>query len=198
MRAHSDSYSDRTAIGSISRLLQGSDSALENNRDQLAPLLYEELRRIAQQRMLLQSPSHTLQATALVHEVWMKIEAGKARFETREHFLRLASRAMRQILVDHSRGKNREKRGGLAERLPLEALAIQVEERAIDLEGLNKTLERLREFDPQMANAVDYRFFGGASVEETAQLLGMSKPSFERRWSLTRAWLASQLEKEER
>ena len=156
--------------------------------------LYEELRKRAARCMADQPGHHTLQATALVHEIFLKLHAHEPSWEDRKRFLAVASKAMRQILVDHARGRGRDKRRAPGERVALDDIAVTYDDRAIDLLALEDALTRLSEVDPEMAQAVELRFFGGMSVDDTARLLGLPKRTFERRWSAVRAWLHAEVQ----
>ena len=156
--------------------------------------LYEDLRAQARRWMKGQRPSHTLQATALVNEAYLKLARGTGTcWEDRRHFLAAASSAMRQILIDHARAKKRLKRQAPGQREPLDEVLIQYDNNAFDLEALDSALEELARFNPEMARAVELRFFGAATVEETASILDMSRRTFERRWQAARAWLHARL-----
>jgi RNA polymerase sigma-70 factor, ECF subfamily len=172
------------------RLGQGDSQASEK----LLGLLYVELHQIARNCMTQQSPEHTLQATALVHEAYLKLLTSRQeRWRDRAHFLALAAKAMRCVLVDHARRRNRLKRTTPGEREPLDQIVVSYEERALDLQALDGALQRLAEFDEPMARAIEMRFFGGLEMDEIADFLGMSKRTLERQWSATRAWLLKEL-----
>ena len=137
---------------------------------------------------------HTLQATALVHEAYLRLHEGRELAASdRVGFLALASTAMRCALVDHARAHGSEKRQPPDERVPLDALLVAYEDRAVDMLALDEALERLDGFDPEMARAVEMRFFGGLSAEETAEFLGIPLRTFERRWKAARAWLRAEI-----
>ena len=160
----------------------------------LLALLYVELHQIAKNHMADQAPQHTLQATALVHEAYLRLLTSKEeRCRNRTHFLALASRAMRCVLVDHARRKYRTKRTAPGEQLPLDQIVVSFEERALDLPALDSALQRLSEFDLPMARAIEMHFFGGLEMEEIATFLGMSKRTLERQWRATRAWLLREI-----
>jgi RNA polymerase sigma factor (TIGR02999 family) len=164
------------------------------HEDELFRSLYAELRRQAELLMHGQRRDHTLQATALVHEVLLRVWDGKEPApEDRQRFLATAAKAMRHVLVDHARGRGRDKRTPPGSRLPLDQVSVAFEERAFDLLLLDEALERLDAADPTMARAVDLRFFGGLPAEEVARMLGMPLRTFERRWSVVRAWLATEI-----
>ena len=141
-----------------------------------------------------QRKDHTLQATALVNEAYLRLHDGRELAATdRIGFLALASTAMRCVLVDHARSRGRDKRQPPGERVPLDALLVAYEDRAVDMLALDEGLERMDAFDPEMARAVEMRFFGGLSAEETAGFLGIPLRTFERRWQAARAWLRAEI-----
>lgn len=168
----------------------------------LTPLVYRELRRLAEQNMRRERPDHTLQATALVHEAFLRLTGGSSpAWEDRTHFFATAARIMRHVLVDHARSRGYAKRdGGLRISLEngLEGAAVLVEERAPDLVALDEALDRLARLDPRQHQVVELRFFGGLSVEETAEALGISAITVKRDWRSARAWLHAELHGPER
>ena len=162
--------------------------------DALLPLLYDELRRIAGAHMQHERRDHTLQPTALVHEAWLRLVDQPARdLQSRQHFLSLAARVMRRVLVDHAREHGAQKRGGAAERVTLDGAVALYESRALDLMEMDEALERLAELDPALARLVELRFFAGLSNAEVAELEGASLRSVERGWSTARAFLRGEL-----
>ena len=165
---------------------QGETAAL----DRLLPLVYDDLRRLAHGRLRHERPDHTLRTTALVHEACLRLMGQrKADWESRGQFLALAARAMRRILVDHARRRQAEKRGGPQPRVsPLDESVADVSP-AQDVLALDDCLEALASFDERKARMVELRFFGGLSIEETAQVLGVSPGTVMRDWTLTKAWL---------
>jgi len=179
----------------ITSLLRRIARGERDAREEAFALLYRELHDQAECAMRGQPGRHTLQATALVHEMWIKIEARRAQgWNDRRHFLATASHAMRQVLVDHARARRRLRREPPGEQEPLDRIVVSYEERALDLVALDDALRRLAEFNPDMAQAVELRFFAGASSEEAAEILGISSRTFERRWSAARTWLRAELE----
>lgn len=174
----------------FNRLLQGLDDREGAIDDELFTLLYRELHGRAR-RLLGAAPSDfTLQPTALVHEAYMKLAGGQPRtWANRRHFLSVAGMAMRQILVDHVRSRQSSKRNAQGDRVPIEGILIDYEERALNLDELDVALRNLAEFDPEMEQAVELRFFAGATLDEVAEILGLSKRTTERRWRAARAWL---------
>jgi len=171
------------------RLREGDSAA----REELVPLVYAELHRLARCHMARQAEGHTLQPTALVHEAYLKLCRADD-WHDRKRFLDLASTAMRQLLVDHARRKRTLKRGGAAERVELEAIVQQFEERSQGLVELDEALERLRRSDPQLVRLVELRFFGGSTMEEAAEILGISVRQASRWWAIARAALRRELD----
>ena len=188
------SPSGRT-VALLQRLELGDATAA----DELLPLVYQELHRLAGAYMRDERAGHTLQATALVHEAWVRM-AGELEggLESRSHFLGVAARAMRRVLIDHARRRDADKRGSGIAREDFERVLEVYRESAPDLLGLDEALERLERMDPQLARIVELRFFGGAQNREVAAALGISLRSVERGWQTARAWLRSELKDGER
>lgn len=163
--------------------------------DELLPIVYGELRALAASYMKDARSGHTLQPTALVNEAYMRLVGaqGERAFANRGHFLAVAARAMRSVLVDHSRRKRARKRGEAAERIPLEDVSALFEERVPDLLALDTALARLDSYSPEMARIVELRFFGGLSVEQAAEVLDISTPTLTRKWRTARIWLKREL-----
>jgi RNA polymerase sigma factor (TIGR02999 family) len=167
--------------------------------DKLLALLYSELHQLAKAMMHGRSAGHTLQATALVHEAYVKLAGNHEKpWNDRAHFLAVAAKAMRCVLIDHARAKMRAKRDAGIEHSRLDENAIDqivitYEDRALDLLALDEALERLARFDPLMARAVELRFFGGLDVADVAQTLGIQRRTLERQWAATRAWLFQEI-----
>jgi RNA polymerase sigma factor (TIGR02999 family) len=158
--------------------------------DELIPIVYEELRRQAARQLRHERPGHTLQTTALVHEAYLRLVDQKgARWQNRAHFFAIAAQMMRRILVDHVRKTSAAKRGGSALRLPLDEVFVMTDERPIDLIAIDEALVRLSALDPQQGRVVELRFFGGLSVEETAEVLDISPRTVKRDWRVAKAWL---------
>ena len=156
----------------------------------LIPLVYEELRRLARSYMRRESEYHTLQTTALVHEVYLKlVEQRSVDWKGRSHFFAIAAQMMRRILVDHARGRLREKRGAGDRPIPLDEAFVFAPERSLELIKLDQSLERLEQIDERQCKIVELRFFGGLTVEETAEALGVSPKTVKRDWSMAKAWL---------
>ncbi len=174
----------------LARLRDGDRDAF----DELVPLVYDELRRIAQRQMSGQPTGHTLQATALVHEAVARLSAGADdSWQNRVHFFSAAARAMRCVLVDHARSKARVRRRGNGERVPFDDIVAAYEERSFNLVELDDALDRLATFDPRLARAVELRFFAGLGLDEVAEVLGISRRSVERELTCAKAWLRKAL-----
>jgi RNA polymerase sigma-70 factor, ECF subfamily len=161
--------------------------------DELAPLVYNELRRLAAAYMRRERPGQTLQATALVHEAYLRLAGAGTPWHDKRHFVGIAARSMRQILVERARARGAQKRWAGLDRVSLsDALAVAGEQETM-LPALNEALDRLEQVDAEQARIVELRFFAGLSIEETADALGMSPATLKRRWSLARAWLYREL-----
>ena len=157
--------------------------------------VYDELHGLAARQMRRQAPGHTLQATALVSELYLKLGHYELdRYQSRAHFIAMAARAMRSILVDHARGKGRQKRQAPGERVALEIAAQEYTERSGDLVALDEALTKLGERDPRLVELVELRFFGSCSMEECAELTNRSLRSAQRDWSFAKAWLKEHLD----
>lgn len=163
----------------------------------LIPFLYHELRRIAQHHLRQERPDHTLQGTALVHEAYLRlVKQGPSEIENRAHFLAVASRLMRQILVDHARAHRAAKRGGGLKLELQEGMALQ-KEQDLDLLALDDALNELARLDPRQSSIVEMRFFGGLSIEDTAEVIGVSRTTVKREWATARAWLLREMSRRE-
>jgi len=161
--------------------------------DDLMPVVYNELRRLAAGYLRRERPGQTLQATALVHEAYLRLAGAGRPWTDRNHFLGIAARSMRQILVDRARARGAQKRwGGMARVSLTDSLVSGVNDDAM-LPALDEALSRLEELDPEQARIVELRYFAGLSVEEAAGALGMSSATLKRRWALARAWLFREL-----
>ena len=160
----------------------------------LMPVIYPELRRIARQHLGRCAAGHTLESAALANEAYLKLlRAGGIRCESRVHFLALCSQIIRRILVDHARKRGYTKRGGNAERVPLDEALLGAQARGIEVLALDETLESLAMIDGRKARVVELRYFGGLSVEETAGFLGVSPETVKRDWKMAKAWLFAAL-----
>jgi RNA polymerase sigma factor (TIGR02999 family) len=178
----------------LSRIESGDPSAAE----QLLPLVYDELRRLAAQRLAQEKPGQTLQATALVHEAYLRLvdDAKAQQWDSRGHFFAAAAEAMRRILVDRARTKRTLRRGAAAKRLPLAQIEPAVAARDDDLVALDDALRRLEQIDPTKAQLVNLRYFAGLSIPEAAKILGVSVTTANRYWAYARAWLHEELRAE--
>jgi RNA polymerase sigma-70 factor, ECF subfamily len=168
----------------------GDRAALEK----LMPLIHEELRRLAHHYMRRERSGHTLQTTALVNEAYLKLVNRKAaHWQNRAHFFAIAAQSMRSILVDHARGLAYAKRGGGAPKIALEEELIVSRERAGEVLALDEALSLLAKIDPKQSRIVELRFFGGLTIEETAEVLDLSPATIKREWTTAKAWLYNQL-----
>jgi RNA polymerase sigma factor (TIGR02999 family) len=168
----------------------GNEAALA----QLIPVVYEELRRVASARLRSERSAHTLQTTALVNEAYLRLVGlDRIALQNRVHFFAMAARLMREILVDHARRKNAAKRGGGATMLQLDEVAAGAENVVIDLLALDEALTDLASFDERLCRVVELRYFGGLSIAEAADALGVSSATIERDWTIAKAWLLRRL-----
>jgi RNA polymerase sigma factor (TIGR02999 family) len=180
--------SDVTHI--LDRAQRGDPKAAE----ELVPLVYEELRKLAAAKMAQQSPGQTLQATALVHEAYLRLTGGaRDQWHDRAHFFRAAAEAMRCILIENARRKSRWKRGGKLERVELEGLELAADTPPDTLLVVHEALEKLAAEDPPKAELVRLRFFIGLTNAEAAKVLGLSEPTVKRYWDFSRAWLLREI-----
>lgn len=182
----SDDSSDAKLL--IDRVSSGDESAAE----QLFPLVYSELRSLAEHYFRSQNPSHTLQPTAVVHEAYLKLIRGKQRWESRAHFCAVAAKAMRQILINHARDKRALKRSGNRVDLSIADMPFS-DGPEFDVVVFDEVLSKLQELDAEYYEIVELRFFGGLSVEETAHVTNSSARTVKRKWRQVRAWLSSEL-----
>ena len=164
----------------------GDKAALEK----LLPLVSDELRRLARRYMRKEGHDHTLQTSALVNEAYLRlVDQKRVRWQNRAHFFGIAAQLMRRILIDHARRHRYAKRGGAARRVTLDEGAIVAEARAVELLALDHALERLAVLDARKGRVVELRFFGGLSLDETAEVMGISSPTVQREWRTAKAWL---------
>lgn len=175
-------------------LLRAWSHGDESARDRLIPLLYGELHRLARRYMRDERPDHTLQATALVNEAYLRlIDVNRVEWRNRAHFLALAAQMMRRILIESARGRHRQKRGAGAVRVNIDDLEDLPEPEGLNLVALSDALSTLAMFDTRMGQVVELRFFGGLSVEETADVLNVSPETVMRDWKTAKAWLLREL-----
>ena len=183
-----------TSTHDVTRLLaawrEGDDKAL----DSLMPLVQDELARIARRHMGRERPDHTLQTTALVNEAYLRlVNQDGVDWQSRAHFFAASARIMRHILVDHARTRNYNKRGGGAVKVSFDEAVVVAQDRAPELIALDEALTKLAEMFPRKAQVVELRYFGGLSVEETAEVLGVSNVTVRREWDSAKAWLYQSL-----
>jgi RNA polymerase sigma factor (TIGR02999 family) len=180
----------------VTSLLQELSSGNRDALRRLVPLVYDELRKLAIARFEHERSDHTLQPTALVHEAYLRlVEQRRVRWQSRAHFISVAARLMRRILIDHARSHGAKKRGGLQQKIVLDEALLDNAPRqpapteALDVIALDDAVVRLTAIDPQQGRIVELRFFGGLTVEETARFLQISPATVKRDWSLAKAWL---------
>jgi RNA polymerase sigma factor (TIGR02999 family) len=179
------------ATGLLRAWSEGDEAALS----QLVPLVERELHRVARAYMRRERQDHTLQATALVNEVFLRLGRGSnLRWRDRAHFVGIAARLMRQVLVDYARARGYQKRGGGVQRVPLDQARLITPEFQLDVLAVDRALEAFAKIDPRKSQIVELRFFGGLSVEETADVLGISVETVKRDWRVAKLWLSRELE----
>jgi RNA polymerase sigma factor (TIGR02999 family) len=187
-------------MNEVTRVLSAIESGDPHAADQLLPLVYEELRRLAAQKLAQEKPGQTLEATALVHEAYLRLVASgdasaprEQNWETRGHFFAAAAEAMRRILIDRAREKRCEKRGGTRNRLDIDAIDVAIQATPDQLLAIDDALAKLTRADPAAARLVELRYFAGLTVEESGKALGISTATAYRHWNYARAWLHSEL-----
>ena len=182
----------------VTRLLIAWSNGNQAALDELLPLVYQELHRLAHRRLRQERAGHTLQTTALIHEAYLRlIEQKETQWQNRAHFFAIAAQLMRRILVDHARARQSHKRGGGAQQVSLDETMEVSNERAADVIALDEALAALAEFDERKSRMVELRFFGGLSIEETAEVLGVSPGTVMRDWTLAKSWLQRRINKRE-
>jgi RNA polymerase sigma factor (TIGR02999 family) len=181
-------------MGDVTRLLEAIEQGDPRAADEMLPIVYEELRKMARHKMAREKPGHTLQATALVHEAWLRL-SDDARFENRAHFFSAAAEAMRRILVESARRKKRVKHGGELERVNVDAVEVPLAMPDDDVLALDEALNGLAVVDARAADVVKLCFFVGLTQEEAAKELGVSISTAERLWSFARAWLFREMDR---
>ena len=184
------------SIQHVTRLLrawgQGEDAALE----ELLPLVHQELRRLARRYMFGERPGHTLQTTALVNEAYLRlVNSRQVNWQNRAHFFAISAQLMRRILVDYARARGSQKRGGGVPKVTLDEELMAPREKGHDLVALDDALKALAHIDPRKCKVIELRFFGGLSVDETAEALKISPDTILRDWRLAKAWLAREMRK---
>lgn len=183
------------ATGEVTRLLQAYREGDREAYDRLFPIVYEDLRRIARAHLRRQRSGHTLGTTGIVHEAYLKlVDPASNGYQDKNHFLAVAARAMRQVIISYARRHAAGKRGGGERALPLDERDIPVQSQAEAILDVDRALARLEEFEPRLARVVECRFFAGLDEEETAAALGISTRTVQRDWMRARAWLREELE----
>ena len=181
----------------ITRMLRAWSGGDREAVDTLMPLVYDELHKVAAQYLRKQRPDHTLQPTALVNEAYLKlIDISSVSWQDRAHFFAVASQTMRHVLVDHARGRNRDKRGGGAQKVSLDEAISFSQGNEVDLLSLDEAMRELAAMDEQQSRIVELRFFGGLTVEETAVVLHISPATVKREWRIAKAWLHKRMSNE--
>ena len=185
-------------MSDVTRILNAIQKGDVRAADELLPLVYEELRRLAAQKMAQESPGQTLQATALVHEAYIRlVEGGQNSWDNRRHFFAAAAEAMRRILVENARSKQRAKRGGGHKRLKLDDAALAIEASSYDILSLDEALAKLEREDAAVAELVKLRYLCGFSLREVAQMLNIPRRTADRYWAYARAWLYEEMSETE-
>jgi RNA polymerase sigma factor (TIGR02999 family) len=184
-----------TSLSEVTRILNAAEQGDPTAADQLLPLVYDELRRLAAQRMANEAAGHTLQPTALVHDAWLRLAGSDAnvQFANRAHFFAAAAEAMRRILIERARRKGAGKRGGNWQRIDLDKVEIAADADDDTVLLVNEALEKLAQEDPKAAEVAKLRFFGGLTLEEAGQVLGVTKRTADRYWAFARVWLFDEM-----
>lgn len=185
---------DANSRSDVTELLVAWSNGNQAARDQLMSAVYDELHRLARRYMRRESPGHTLQTSALLNEAFLRlVDQKNVQWQNRAHFFGIAAQMMRRILVDYARSRNYEKRGGGARPLSLDDSLIVSDARNEEVVNVHEALERLTQFDSRKGQIVELRFFGGLSIEETAEVLGVSPGTVMRDWTLAKAWLRREM-----
>ena len=178
----------------MAKVLRQAATGQPDALEELLPLVYEQLHSVAERLLRHESPAHTLQPTALVNEAYMRLARGTGvDWQGKTHFFAVGAKVMRRVLVDHARGKNRQKRGGEQCRIPLSDDLCVSNRHDEDVLAIEEALEKLEKLDPRQAKVVELRFYGGLTVDEVAEVLGVSKRTVEADWTMVRAWLRREL-----
>ncbi len=181
-------------MSQFTRVLDQVQQGNERAAEELLPLVYEELRKLAAHKMAGEAPGQTLQPTALVHEAWLRLTGDESKtWDSRGHFFAAAAEAMRRILIERARAKSRLRRGSRAEHVPLEHVTIASDDPPETVLAVHEALERLSARDPFKAEVVKMRYFVGLSQEEMGRALGVSEPTIRRHWAIARAWLYAEM-----
>ena len=184
-------------MSEVTQLLTAIDAGDGQASEELLPLVYESLRKLAGARLAHEQPGQTLQATALVHEAWMRLvgDGDKKAWNNRGHFFAAAAEAMRRILVDRARRKGRIRHGGQFERVDLAHVTIATEDSDETIVAIHEALEKLSQISPEKAEIVKLRYFTGMEHKEIAEILGVSEPTVRRHWAFARSWLYAELKR---
>ena len=182
-------------MSNVTQILSAIEHGDAQAAGELLPLVYEELRRLAAHKMANEIPGQTLQPTALVHEAWLRLvgKDGHAQFKSRGHFFGAAAEAMRRILIENARRKQAQRHGGGQQRVDLQGIEIATEVKSDELLALNDALDKFARMDPAKAELVKLRYFVGLTIEEAAEILGISPPTAKRHWTFARAWLYAEI-----
>jgi len=185
-------------VSEVTRILNAAQQGDPGAADQLLPLVYEELRRLAAHRMANEAGDHTLQPTALVHEAWLRLAGNdeSVQFANRAHFFAAASEAIRRILIEHARRKGAAKRGGDRRRIELDGVDVAADADDDTLLLVSEALDKLAQEDPKAAEIVKLRFFAGLTLEQAGLILGFTERTAKRHWAFARAWLFEELRQE--
>lgn len=185
---------DSPAQQDVTQLLNAWSNGDQAARDGLMSVVYEELHRLARRYMRRESPGHTLQTSALVNEAFIRlVDQRNVHWQNRAHFFAIAAQMMRRILVDYARGRSYAKRGGGVRAISLDEALIVSDERNAEVVAVHEALEKLAKFDPRKSQVVELRFFGGLSIDETAEVLGFSTATVRSDWTMAKAWLRREL-----
>jgi RNA polymerase sigma factor (TIGR02999 family) len=186
-------------VSDVTRILSAIEQGDAHAAEQLLPLVYDELRKLAARKLVQETPDQTLQATALVHEAYIRlVDVDKAQhWNSRGHFFAAAAEAMRRILVDQARKKKSRKHGGGLERIPLEEVEIGAPQPAVDLLAVNDALEKFERLDKAGADLVKLRYYAGLTLPQAADALGISSSTADRQWAYARAWLHAELKEDD-
>ena len=187
----------RESVQGIERLVERATAGDQQAASKLMPIVYDELRRLAGAYMRRERPGQTIQPTALVHEAYLRLLKDKKQdWQGRTHFVAIAARSMRQILVERARAKATQKRGGARDRVTLDETVGKEYAPTVDLLAIDDALDRLAELDREQARIVELRFFGGLTIEETAEALDVSPATVKRGWTVAKAWLRREVQEE--
>ncbi|HUA59119.1 MAG TPA: sigma-70 family RNA polymerase sigma factor [Verrucomicrobiae bacterium] len=181
------------ATADITQLLQQARQGQRGATDKLMLIVYDQLKRLAESYLKSEKSGHTLAATALVHEAYLRLAGSEVDWKDRVHFFAVAARQMRHILVDHAKARHRIKRGSGGEKIPVSDVTLAYEERPLDVIAVDEALARLAEFDPRKSQIVELLYFGGLTLDETAEAIGASVATVQRELKIAKAWLHTQL-----